>query len=88
MGTQLQPQVGLAVAQDIKLHGGPMHGETVTIPGLQDCLHIVTTRGPVPEWTPGTPFPENKLVETEEGTYTRVRSTTDFEWIGWVGHDD
>lgn len=69
--------------QEIKLHGGPLGGQTVAI---QEGLHFFRIVGePKPrEHIAGETLAELAMrIETRSGGYSRVGSSSDFEWDGW-----
>lgn len=69
------------MVRKITLHGGPLHGEELTIPDDRDHIHIGT---PVT----GEEAGEDDEVKARTGMYSQVaNSPKDFEWDGWVSHE-
>lgn len=63
----------------IRLHGGPAHNESLAIPDGYDHFHITVMER---DREAGT-------YRTREGVYSQVRDRPgDFEWDGFISHDD
>jgi hypothetical protein len=80
------------MAQTAHLHGGPWHGQTVTLEDGRDHFHIIEPVEPLLLKESDTTFTAN--LATREGMYSRVRDVRpnpdgvlDYEWDGWRSHD-
>ena len=70
------------MTQEVKLHGGPMHGQLVALADGIHHFHIAAPLGdPFRDFQEGTEKVEE--VATQRGSYSRVGKTQDFEWDGW-----
>lgn len=65
----------------IELFGGPKHGERVTLLGARMHSYRIPKKGVV-----GIAGPDEEISPEPNGfgLYTRVGSSHDFEWVGWV----
>lgn len=68
------------MAQHIKLHGGPMHGKEVALQDGVNFFHIAKPLDPIGIYAEADAPIESNI---KQGTYSRVRDSTDFEWDGW-----
>lgn len=74
------------MGQDVKLHGGPWHGQVVTVEDGRYHFHLLAPAEEPMNWLihPEDPTPIRK----KEGTYSRIAGMPgNFEWDGWVTHD-
>lgn len=75
------------MGRTVRLNGGPLHGEIVTLPDNRDHIHILQ-----PNLEDST-FQMDEEVEIQiiplrEGIYSQVfREPGEFEWDGWRSHD-
>lgn len=68
------------MAENISLHGGPWHGKAMAIPEGTNVVRV--NRAAL--FKPGTLMDAvPSEVPFQEGQYSRVRHTKDFEWDGW-----
>jgi len=70
----------------VQLHGGPWHGQQVSVPSGRDHFHIIMPVLDALTRTPEQPTP----VDTKEGIYSQVGHAgwiNDFEWDGFVTHE-
>jgi len=74
----------METSNTVRLYGGPMDGEVITLPIDQDHFHVVE---PAEILRLITDIDSARPVDTRECMYSRVRKTKDFEWDGWRGHD-
>ena len=70
------------MAQNIRLHGGPMHGQTVAVEDGKHSIKIVKPVMLPPNYTQAD-IDKADTIPTREGRYSRVGNSTDFEWDGW-----
>lgn len=71
------------MAQTVRLHGGPAHGQTRAVQDDRDHFHIIE---PNPLYELGVN--DDTVLPTREGMYSRIHnSKTEFEWDGWRSHD-
>ena len=68
------------MTQRITLHGGPAHGETVA---LEKDVNVLEVHGVCMNQTDTGEFKRNEEIPVKTGQYSRVGSTSDFEWDGW-----
>lgn len=61
--------------QEVKLHGGPRHGDVVALPMGR---HVVEIAAPI------IAEDEERVVAERRGQYSRVGDSQDFEWDGWI----
>jgi hypothetical protein len=63
----------------VQLHGGPMHGQRVTVQEEWNHFHITEPPSPA-----ALAFPSETPVPVRKGTYSQVAyQPRDFEWDGW-----
>jgi hypothetical protein len=74
------------MAQTIRLHGGPWHGQLTAVEDGRDHFHIIEA---LPDFNRyADSIPTDGTVPTREGMYSRIHdSKTEFEWDGWRSHD-
>jgi len=76
------------MSRTVKLHGGPWHGQLVSVEDNRDHIHVVTPIMQPPTRLMDPVRHPDATLPTREGTYSQVQGEpNDFEWDGWVSRD-